>query len=230
LPPSKPGIRRIVLDPGHGGRDPGAIGPSGLREKDVVLKITKRLRKQLKKRGYEVFLTRQSDIYLPLEERTAIANTKRADLFVSIHANASRKRGARGIETYILNFPSDEEAMELAARENAISTKKLSDLQIILYDLMLNAKVNESGRLAHHVQDSMRNHLNHGKSSRRDRGIKQAPFYVLMDLSATGRRREGSRAEDIWTRLPPPSQRASMGTLRRREQPRGLLRLRGIPH
>jgi N-acetylmuramoyl-L-alanine amidase len=180
LPPSKPGIRRIVLDPGHGGRDPGAIGPSGLREKDVVLKITKRLRKQLKKRGYEVFLTRQSDIYLPLEERTAIANTKRADLFVSIHANASRKRGARGIETYILNFPSDEEAMELAARENAISTKKLSDLQIILYDLMLNAKVNESGRLAHHVQDSMRNHLNHGKSSRRDRGIKQAPFYVLM--------------------------------------------------
>ena len=177
---SKSGIKRIVIDPGHGGRDPGAIGPSGLMEKDVVLKIAKRLRKQLKKRGCEVFLTRERDIYLPLEERTAIANTKQADLFVSIHANASRKRGARGIETYILNFPSDEEAMELAARENAISTKKLTDLQIILYDLMLNAKVNESGRLAHHVQRSMYHSLNRRDSSNWDRGIKQAPFYVLM--------------------------------------------------
>jgi len=132
LRPSEPGIKRIVIDPGHGGRDPGAIGPSGLMEKDVVLKIAKRLRKKLEKRGYEVFLTRERDIYLPLEERTAIANTKKADLFVSIHANASRKRGARGIETYILNFPSDEKAMELAALENAISTKRLTDLQIIL--------------------------------------------------------------------------------------------------
>jgi len=180
LPPSEPGIKRIVIDPGHGGRDPGAIGPSGLMEKDVVLKIAKRLKKKLERRGYEVFLTRERDIYLPLEERTAIANTKKADLFVSIHANASRKRGARGIETYILNFASDEETMELAAHENAISTKRLSDLQIILYSLMLNAKVNESSRLAHHVQRSMSNTLNHGRSSHRDRGVKQAPFYVLM--------------------------------------------------
>jgi N-acetylmuramoyl-L-alanine amidase len=178
--PSEPGIERIVIDPGHGGHDPGAIGPSGLKEKDVVLKIAKRLRKELDKRGYKVFLTRDRDIYLPLEERTAIANTKKADLFLSIHANASRKRGARGIETYILNFPSDEEAMELAARENAISTKRLTDLQIILYDLMLNAKVNESSRLAHHVQQSLNNSLNGRKSSHRDRGVKQAPFYVLM--------------------------------------------------
>jgi N-acetylmuramoyl-L-alanine amidase len=177
---SEPEIKRIVIDPGHGGRDPGAIGPSGLMEKDVVLKVAKRLGNKLKKRGYQVFLTRERDIYLPLEERTAIANTKKADLFVSIHANASRKRGARGIETYILNFPSDEEAMELAARENAISTKKLTDLQIILYDLMLNAKVNESSRLAHHVQQSMNLSLNRRKSSRRGRGVKQAPFYVLM--------------------------------------------------
>ncbi len=180
LRPSKPGIKRIVIDPGHGGRDPGAIGPSGVMEKDVVLKVAKRLRKKLERRGYKVFLTRERDIYLPLEERTAIANTKKADLFVSIHANASRKRGARGIETYILNFPSDEEAMELAARENAVSTKRLTDLQIILFDLMLNAKVNESSRLAHHVQQSMSHSLNHGKSSPRDRGVKQAPFYVLM--------------------------------------------------
>ncbi len=180
LRPSESGIKRIVIDPGHGGRDPGAIGPSGLMEKDVALKIAKRLKKKLERRGYEVFLTRERDIYLPLEERTAIANTKKADLFVSIHANASRKRGARGIETYILNFASDEETMELAAHENAISTKRLSDLQIILYSLMLNAKVNESSRLAHHVQRSMSNHLNHGRSSHRDRGVKQAPFYVLM--------------------------------------------------
>jgi N-acetylmuramoyl-L-alanine amidase len=177
---SKSDIQRIVIDPGHGGRDPGAIGPSGLTEKDVVLKIAKGLRNKLKNEGYEVFLTRERDVYLPLEERTAIANTKQADLFVSIHANASRKRGARGIETYILNFPSDEEAMELAARENAISTTKLTDLQIILYDLMLSAKVNESSRLARHVQRSMDHSLNHGKSSHRNRGVKQAPFYVLM--------------------------------------------------
>ncbi len=180
LPPSKPGIKRIVLDPGHGGRDPGAIGPNGLKEKDVVLKIARRLKETLQKRGYEVFLTRERDIYLPLEERTAIANTKDADLFVSIHANASIKRGARGIETYILGDPSDEELMELAARENAIAPSKLSDLQIILFDLMLNARANESSRLAYHVQESLNDRLNRGKSSHRDRGLKQAPFIVLM--------------------------------------------------
>ena len=180
LPPSKPGIKRIVIDPGHGGRDPGAIGPSGLKEKDVVLKIAKGLREKLQKHGYEVFLTRERDVYLPLEDRTAIANVKEADLFVSIHANASRKRGARGIETYILGFPSDDEIVELAARENATSPKKLTDLQIILYDLMVSAKVNESGRLAHYVQESMCNNLNHRKSSDPDRGIKPAPFIVLM--------------------------------------------------
>jgi N-acetylmuramoyl-L-alanine amidase len=180
LPPSKPGIKRIVIDPGHGGRDPGAIGPSGLKEKDVVLKIAKRLREGLEKHGYEVFLTRERDVYLPLEDRTAIANVKDADLFISLHANASRKRGARGIETYILGAPSDDEIVELAARENATSPKKLTDLQIILYDLMVSAKVNESDRLAHYVQESMCNNLNHRKSSDSDRGIKTAPFIVLM--------------------------------------------------
>jgi N-acetylmuramoyl-L-alanine amidase len=180
LPPTKPGKTKIVIDPGHGGRDPGAIGPSGLREKDVVLKIAKRLQKKLQKPGYEVLLTRERDVHLRLEERTAIANTKDADLFVSIHANASRKRGARGIETYILGYPSDEELMELAARENAISPSKLTDLQIILFDLMLNARANESSRLAYHVQESLNDSLNRGKSSHRDRGIKQAPFIVLM--------------------------------------------------
>jgi N-acetylmuramoyl-L-alanine amidase len=178
--PSQSPVKRIVIDPGHGGRDPGAIGPSGLMEKDVVLRIAKRLKRKLKARGYEVFLTRERDVYLSLEERTAIANTRKADLFVSVHANASRKRRARGIETYILNFPSDEETMELAARENAISTKKLTDLQIILYDLMVSANLNESDRLAHHVQRSMSHSLNHGRSTRWDRGVKQGPFIVLM--------------------------------------------------
>ncbi len=180
LPSSKPRIKRIVIDPGHGGRDPGAIGPGGLMEKDVVLKIAKGLREKLEKHGYEVFLTRERDVYLPLEDRTAIANVKDADLFVSLHANASRKRGARGIETYILGFPSDDEIVELAARENATSPRKLTDLQIILYDLMVSAKVNESGRLAHYVQESLCNNLNHRKSSDSDRGIKMAPFIVLM--------------------------------------------------
>ena len=180
LPTSKSGRTRIVIDPGHGGRDPGAIGPSGLKEKDVVLKIAKRLREDLQRRGYEVFLTRETDIYLSLEERTAIANTKDADLFVSIHANASRKRGARGIETYILDFPSDEESMELAAQENSISPTKLTDLQYILFDLQLNVRMNDSSRLANHVQESLNSNMNHGKSSHRDRGVKQAPFIVLM--------------------------------------------------
>ena len=180
LPAPDPGIKRIVIDPGHGGRDPGAIGPSGLKEKDVVLRIAKGLKKKLKKQGYEVLLTRERDVYLRLEERTAIANTKKADLFISLHANASRKRGSRGIETYIYNFPSDEEAMELAAQENAISPQKLTDLQIILHSLRLNAKVNESGRLAHHVQRSMCKTLKQRYSGSLDRGVKQAPFYVLM--------------------------------------------------
>ncbi|NIQ39082.1 MAG: AMIN domain-containing protein [Proteobacteria bacterium] len=175
------GIRRVVIDPGHGGKDPGAIGPGGLKEKNVVLKIAKKLERKLKnERGLEPVLTRRGDVFIPLDERTAIANTQKADLFVSIHANATRGRRTRGIETYVLNFATDEEAMELAALENAVSTKKLSDLQYILYDLMRTAKIGESRTLAEHVQESVYRGLKRKYSRIRNLGVKEAPFYVLI--------------------------------------------------
>ncbi len=174
-------VGKIVIDPGHGGRDSGAIGPSGLREKDVVLKISKELEKIIKKKlGCEVVLTRRDDRFIPLEERTAIANTQKADLFISVHANASHNRKAHGIETYFLNLSSDEEAIRVAARENATSAKKISDLQSILRDLMMNSKVNESCRLAEYVQVSMLKNLGPKYSGIKDLGVKQAPFYVLI--------------------------------------------------
>lgn len=174
-------VGKIVIDPGHGGHDPGAVGPSGLKEKDVVLKISKKLEKIIKKRlKCEVALTRRDDRFIPLEERTAIANTKKADLFISIHANASPDRGVRGIETYFLNFSSDESAIRVAARENATSTKKISDLQPILRELMMNSKINESSRLAGYIQGSLSRKLSAKYSGIEDLGVKQAPFYVLI--------------------------------------------------
>ncbi len=175
------GVRRVVIDPGHGGRDPGAIGPSGLREKDVVLKIAKKLEEKLKSElGLETILTRRNDAFVSLDKRTAIANAQKADLFVSIHANANRKPGARGIETYVLNFATNEEAIELAARENAVSTKKLSDLQYILYDLMQTAKIGESRTLAEHTQGSVYQRISSRYAGFRNLGVKEAPFYVLI--------------------------------------------------
>ncbi len=175
------GVRRVVIDPGHGGKDPGAIGPQGLKEKDVVLKIARKLEKKLRDElGLEPILTRRDDRFISLDERTAIANAQKADLFISIHANAIRGRRTRGIETYVLNFATDEEAMKLAALENAVSTKKLSDLQYILYDLMRTAKISESRALAENVQGSIYGRLR-GKYSRvKDLGVKEAPFYVLI--------------------------------------------------
>ena len=175
------GISRVVIDPGHGGKDPGAIGAGGLREKDVVLKIAKRLERKLKTElGLTTVLTRRDDTFVSLDERTAIANAQKADLFISIHANANRKASARGVETYVLNFATDEECIELAARENAVSTKKLSDLQYILYDLMRTAKIDESRTLAEHTQTSIYNRLSRKYSRVRDLGVKEAPFYVLI--------------------------------------------------
>ncbi|MBW1645212.1 MAG: N-acetylmuramoyl-L-alanine amidase [Deltaproteobacteria bacterium] len=175
------GIGTIVIDAGHGGRDPGAIGPHRLREKDVVLDIAKRLRKRLQELLHcKVIMTRDHDCFIPLEGRTVIANTKHADLFVSIHANASRNRRAQGVETYFLNLATDKEAMELAARENATSTKKISDLQLILNDLMRNSKINESSRLARTVQDNLVANLRRNYRNVKNLGVKQAPFYVLL--------------------------------------------------
>ncbi len=176
------GVRRIVIDPGHGGKDYGAPGYyKGVHEKNITLAIGKRLAQKLRTAlKCEVVMTRDRDRYLSLEERTAIANTKNADLFISIHTNAARDRRAYGIETFFLNLATDDEAILVAARENATSTKNISDLQSILNDLMQNAKINESSRLAAQVQIALYKTMK-GKYSRiKSKGVKQAPFYVLL--------------------------------------------------
>lgn len=177
------GVSRIVIDPGHGGRDFGAPGYlKGVHEKQVVLQIAKRLAKLLKAElECEVILTRTGDRYLTLEERTAFANTKNADLFISLHTNAHRDRRATGIETYFLNLATDDEAIRVAAMENATSQKNISDLQTILNDLMQNAKINESSRLAAYVQSNIVAHLKRtGYRRIKNKGVKKAPFYVLL--------------------------------------------------
>jgi N-acetylmuramoyl-L-alanine amidase len=177
------GVQKIVIDPGHGGRDFGAPGHiKGVYEKDITLAIAKKLAEKIKKElPCEVVLTRDSDKYLTLEERTAIANTKNGDLFISIHTNASRSRSAYGIETYFLNFATDDDAVLVAARENATSKKNISDLESILTNLMQNSKINESSRLAGYIQKSMVGHLkSKGYGRIKNKGVKQAPFYVLI--------------------------------------------------
>jgi N-acetylmuramoyl-L-alanine amidase len=180
--------KRIVLDPGHGGHDPGAVGPRNLYEKDVVLDVALKLKKILAQdQDFEVFLTRETDVFIPLEQRTAIANSKNADLFISIHANASTRRDAKGIETYLLNWSNDEEAMKVAARENAISLKKMKKmnegrdvLDIMLSDLRRDNKRDESLKLATFVQQNLISGLNKSYSHIVDHGVKQALFYVLF--------------------------------------------------
>jgi N-acetylmuramoyl-L-alanine amidase len=180
--------KRIVLDPGHGGHDPGAVGPRNLYEKDVVLDVALKLKKILaQNQNLEVFLTRESDVFVPLEQRTAVANSKSADLFISIHANASPRRDAKGIETYLLNWTNDEEALKVAARENSISLKKMKKmnegrdvLDIMLSDLRRDNKRDESLKLANIVQQNMVSRLNKNYSHIVDHGVKQALFYVLF--------------------------------------------------
>jgi N-acetylmuramoyl-L-alanine amidase len=175
------GVRSIVIDPGHGGKDPGAIGPNGLTEKDVVLKLSKLLAHKIREDlRCETVLTRTNDEFLPLERRTAIANMEKADLFISLHTNAHKYRSAQGIETYFLNVALDEHSMNLAAKENATSKKNISDLQVILNDLMLNTKIFESSSLAKFVQQGLLSELRQGYKKVRDRGVRQAPFYVLI--------------------------------------------------
>ena len=178
-------IRTVVIDAGHGGKDPGAIGQKGLKEKDVVLDVAKRLGRILEKdHGVKVIYTRQSDIFIPLNDRTDIANSKDADLFISIHANANRKRSARGIETYILNWTNEDESLRVAARENNISISKMKllrgGLQMILDDLARSYKKKESVRLARTMQDSMVHRLKDRYRNTKDLGVKQALFYVLL--------------------------------------------------
>lgn len=175
------GIKRIVIDPGHGGKDPGTCSPSGLKEKDIVLDVALRVAKIIREKlGCEVILTRDRDVFIPLEERTAIANAKEADLFLSIHVNAAPNHDAHGIETYVLDLASNKDAMRLAAMENATSAKQISDLQAILLDLMQNSKINESLKLAGLVQDKMVSGLNQKFSDVSNLGVKKAPFVVLI--------------------------------------------------
>jgi N-acetylmuramoyl-L-alanine amidase len=173
------GVRKIVIDPGHGGKDPGAMA-FGLKEKDIVLAVSKKLAKILKTTyRYEVVLTRSKDVYLPLEERTAVANTQKSDLFLSIHVNASNDKVSNGIETYFLNLATDANAMRVAALENATSTHSIGEMQDILANLMKNSKIDESSRLARFVQTNLVSGLNKSYKPR-DLGVKQAPFYVLI--------------------------------------------------
>jgi N-acetylmuramoyl-L-alanine amidase len=173
-------IGKIVIDAGHGGHDTGTIGPNGLLEKDLVLDVAQRLGKQLERLGAEVVYTRNDDTFIPLETRTAIANQEQADLFVSIHANASRDPDARGVETYYLNFTSSSEALEVAARENAVSDKSIHELQDLVKKIALREKIDESREFASDVQHALHTGLSVKNPGLRDRGVKKAPFIVLI--------------------------------------------------
>ena len=175
-----------MIDPGHGGKDPGAIGPSGLMEKDVVLEIGRLVREQLAAdRRYDVRMTRDSDIFIPLEERTAMANQAGADLFVSLHINSSRNRRAEGISTYVLSHATDRESLELAARENGVPVAKLSAVKFIIDDLSTYGRKKESLRLAKSVNDSIVRNVRRRHGPVQDLGLKQAPFYVLVGARMT---------------------------------------------
>ena len=179
--PATSGLRKIVLDPGHGGKDPGAIGAGGIAEKDIVLNVAKKLAAKLKKElRVDVVLTRKDDRFVALEDRTALANAENADLFISLHMNASENTEAKGIETYYLDNTTDEAAMRLAARENSTSRRNISDLQFILSDMTQNMKLEDSITLAHRLQGSLVGAMAKTMDDVRDLGVKKALFHVLV--------------------------------------------------
>lgn len=174
-------IGRIVVDAGHGGHDTGTIGPNGLMEKDLVLDVALKLGKLLENRlGAEVVYTRDDDTFIPLETRTAIANKEQADLFISIHANSSSDSSARGVETYYLNFTSSRDALEVAARENAVSEKSIHELQDLVKKIALKEKIEESREFAADVDRSLYAGLSARSPGIHNRGVKKAPFIVLI--------------------------------------------------
>lgn len=174
-------VHRIVIDAGHGGHDSGTLGPHGLEEKNVVLDVALRLGKLLEQRlGAEVVYTRRDDTFVPLQERTAIANQAHADLFLSIHANSSRDHSARGVETYFLDFTSSPGALAVAERENAVSDRPEYELSSLVRRIALNDKMDESRTFAMDVQQSLYEGLEKGNPGLRDRGVKRAPFVVLI--------------------------------------------------
>jgi N-acetylmuramoyl-L-alanine amidase len=178
---------RVMIDPGHGGKDSGAIGPTGLKEKDVVLAVGRMVRERLARAGeYDVRMTRDADVFIPLEERTAMANKARAELFVSLHINASPNRRAEGISTYVLSRgAANREDLELAARENGVPVARLSAVKYIIDDMFTGARKNESLRLAKTVNDSIVRNVSARFSGVQNLGLKQAPFYVLVGARMT---------------------------------------------
>jgi N-acetylmuramoyl-L-alanine amidase len=205
-------IGKIVIDPGHGGHDTGTIGPNGLEEKDLVLDVGRRLGKLLETRlGAEVVYTRKDDTFIPLETRTAIANQARADLFISIHANSSHDSAARGVETYYLNFTSSPDALEVAARENAVSETSIYELQDLVKKIALKEKIEESREFAWEVEQSLHSGLAAKSPAIRDRGVKKAPFIVLI-----GANMPSILAEISFVSNPTDERRLSTGEYRQR--------------
>jgi N-acetylmuramoyl-L-alanine amidase len=174
------GIRTVVLDAGHGGEDPGAIGRKGQKEKEVVLDVTKALRDLLVAKGLNVILTRESDIFIPLENRTVIANQKGADIFVSVHANANHKRARKGVQTFFLNFSPDEQVVEIAASENATSTRTMGQMKSTLTKIVRNSKILESRDLADKIQKNLVKSLSQHYSGVENLGVRGGPFWVLI--------------------------------------------------
>ena len=174
-------INRVVIDAGHGGHDVGTTGITGLLEKDLVLDVALRLGKLIEQRlGADVIYTRSDDTYVPLEERTAIANRSHADLFLSIHANSSPIKAVAGVETFYLNFTTSADALDVAARENASSQKSIFELRDLIQSISLHDKMEESKEFAIDVQRTMQAHAVRNISTAKDRGIKKAPFVVLI--------------------------------------------------
>jgi N-acetylmuramoyl-L-alanine amidase len=173
-------VRRVVIDPGHGGKDPGAIGRGRVVEKDVVLRISRQLRRRLEAQGLEVFLTRDGDRYLTLEERAAFANRLGADLFVSIHANASRNRASHGVESYLLDTRYDRQTARVAARENGVTVGQLNEVQRILASLRLGYNERYAAPLAQKVQAALIERLRRDHAGTRNLGVKRGPFLVLF--------------------------------------------------
>jgi N-acetylmuramoyl-L-alanine amidase len=176
------GVHRIVIDPGHGGKDPGTVNRSlGLEEKNITLDIAKRLNAILNEHAeLEIILTRPRDEYVALEERAAIANSNQGDIFISIHTNSAPRKTARGIESYYLNITADPRAMEVAAQENAMGSKSMAEMRTILDQILQNSKIVESKILAQYIQESMVGNLKTKFAGIEDHGVKKAPFYVLL--------------------------------------------------
>ncbi len=213
-------IGRIVIDAGHGGHDTGTIGPTGLMEKDLCLDVSLRLGKIIQQRlpSADVVFTRNDDTFIPLERRTEIANEAKADLFISVHANSSQDHKARGIETYYLNFTGSSDAMEVASRENALSENGVHDLQDIVAKIARNEKIEESRDLATMIQDSLSKHMENLNRGDRNRGVRKAPFVVLIGADMPSVLAEisflSNPSDEKWLKNPENRQRVADGLYR----------------